>query len=121
MSDDGFPPPPASGTGLGSAVEEAAKLFAAAEEWVRGHAGGVSGLLDHDHLATGSAECQACPLCQAVGALRHVRPETVSHLLEAGSALVAALRSVVAPAGSPPAGAGHVQRIDLDLETEDES
>jgi hypothetical protein len=103
-------------TDHGSAADEAVKLLAAAEEWVRAHAGG---LLDDEHLATGSPECSVCPVCQAVGALRQVRPETVSHLLDAGAALVAALRSVVGPTGGVPAsGAGRspVQRIDLDVE-----
>lgn len=97
---------------VGSAAEEAVKLLAAAEQWARTHAGG---LLDDEHLATGSPECQVCPVCQAVGALRHVRPETVAHLFEAGAALAAALRSAVAPEGEPdPPPGSTVQRINLD-------
>lgn len=97
---------------LGSAAEEAVKLLAAAEQWARSHAGG---LLDTEHLATGSAECLVCPVCQGIGALRHVRPETVAHLFEAGAALAAALRSAVQPTtDDAPAPGNPVQRIDLD-------
>jgi hypothetical protein len=96
---------------LGSAAEEAARLFASLEEWARHKAGG---LVDADHLATGSAACLVCPLCQAVAALRAVRPETVEHLLDAAASFVAALRSTVAPGadgGTPPRPG--VQRIDV--------
>ncbi|MCW2667347.1 MAG: hypothetical protein JWN57_2309 [Frankiales bacterium] len=84
---------------VGSAAEEAARLFAAAEQWARAHAGH---LLDSDHLATGSAACTVCPVCQGVSVLRGVRPEAVEHLLDAAASLVAALKVAVAPApGSP--------------------
>ncbi len=96
--------------GVGSAAEEAAKLLRAAEQWARRRAAA----LDVDHLATGSPECTVCPLCQAVGALRHVRPEAVTHLLDAAASLVAALRAASpAPPPDGPAPAG-VQHIDLD-------
>lgn len=94
----------------GSAAEEAVRLLAAAEHWARTRA---AGLLDDEHLATGSPECTACPLCQAVGALRHVRPEAVGHLLDAAGSLVAALKAAVpTPPPSPPSA--RVQQIDLD-------
>lgn len=93
---------------LGSAAEEAAKLLATlqekAQEWARAR-------FDGEHLATGSVECQVCPLCQAVAALRQVRPETVQHLLDAGAALVAALSSAVPR--SAPAPDSPVQHIDV--------
>jgi hypothetical protein len=101
--------------GLGSAAEEAAKLLAAAEQWVRGHGPHLGGLLDDQHVATGSPECSVCPVCQTIGALRQVRPETVAHLLDAGASLVAALRSVLAPTTAGGASARHVQHIDLDV------
>jgi hypothetical protein len=77
--------------GVGSAAEEASRLFEAVQEWARrGTAGGVS-----EHLATGSAECQLCPLCQLIGALRGTRPEVVEHLVDAAGSLLAALRAAV--------------------------
>ena len=95
--------------GIGSAAEEAGRLLAAAEHWARDRAAA----LDAEHVATGSAECTVCPVCQAVGALRHVRPEAVSHLLDAAASLVAALRAAVPTPAAPVPRAG-VQRIDLD-------
>lgn len=95
---------------VGSAAEEAARLFAAAEDWVRTRAGGHL-----DGLATGSAECTVCPVCQGISALRQVRPETVEHLLDAAASFVAALRTTVSghmppqPGSRPP----DVQHIDV--------
>lgn len=84
---------------VGSAAEEAVRLFAAVEDWARTRG---AGLLDDEHLATGSSECRVCPLCQAIGAARHVRPEAVEHLLDAAASFVAALKATVA---APPADA----------------
>lgn len=95
---------------VGSAAEEAAKLFAAAEAWARAHTGT---LFDREHLATGAPECQVCPLCQAIQAVRNVRPETVEHLLDAAASVVAALRAATPPP-PPPSGRGTpVERIDI--------
>jgi hypothetical protein len=93
---------------VGSAAEEAARLFAAVEDWARSR----GGLLDDQHLATGAPECSTCPVCQGVAALRSVRPETVEHLLDAAASVVAALRTaVVAPGASEPPRSGRVQDI----------
>lgn len=86
----------ASGAGeerLGSAAEEAARLFEAIQDWARSSAGGslAAGL----PIATGAPECQLCPLCQLIGVLRTTRPETFEHLTEASAALLAALRSAI--------------------------
>jgi hypothetical protein len=90
---------------VGSAAEEAAKLLAAAQEWARAR-------FDSQHLATDAVECQVCPVCQGVAALRHLRPETVEHLLDAAASVVAALRSTVA-SGAGPGEGPRVQHIDI--------
>jgi hypothetical protein len=84
-------------TNVGTAAEEAAKLFAAMEDWARQKAGH---LVDEEHVATGSPECQMCPVCQGIGVLRHVRPEAVEHFLDAAASFVAALKTAVT---TPPA------------------
>ena len=94
---------------VGSAAEEAARLFAAAEEWVRTRAGGHL-----DGLATGAPECTVCPVCQGISAVRGVRPETVEHLLDAAASFVAALRTTVAGHPAPePGRRPDVQHIDV--------
>lgn len=97
---------------VGGAAEEAVKLFAAVEDWARKKAGHV---LDDEHVATGSAECQMCPVCQGIGALRHVRPDAVEHLLDAAASFVAALKTTVtAPStGEAARTAPRVQHIDV--------
>lgn len=97
---------------VGSAAEEAVRLFAVVEQWARTRA---AGLVDDEHLATGSTECLVCPLCQAIGAARNVRPETVEHLLDAAASFVAALRASVAqPAGAERERRGPgVEHIDV--------
>jgi hypothetical protein len=77
--------------------------------------------------AARAPECQFCPLCQAMAALREARPEAVEHLVKAGAELLLAARALLegaaAPGGSPgtgrrrpgpgdPAGNG-LQRIDV--------
>jgi hypothetical protein len=111
----GAPPP------VGSAAEEAARLFAAAEQWLRERTAGPVGA-SHASGPGGGAECAVCPLCQGIAAVRSIRPETVEHLLDATASFVAALRSTVA-AGGPEASATarrpDVQRIpvsDSDLQ-----
>ena len=93
---------------VGTAAEEAAKLLAAVQDWARTR-------FDGEHFATGSSECQVCPVCQAVAALRQVRPETVEHLLDAAASFVAALKTTVAPHPAGPSGPGatKVQHIDI--------
>ena len=96
---------------VGSAAEEADKLLGALEDWARTRA---APLLDQEHLATGSPECSVCPVCQTVGALRHVRPEAVEHLLDAAASLVAALRTAAAAPQPPEPGTGpRVEHIDV--------
>ena len=97
-------------TDVGSAAEEAVKLFAAMEDWARRRA---SHVLDEQHIATGSAECQMCPGCQGIGVLRHVRPVAVEPMLDAAASFVAALKTAVATPSSdePSRRAAKVQHI----------
>ena len=74
----------------GSVAEEAARLFEAVQDWVRRTTEDPS-----PRIATGSAECTVCPLCQALALLRSARPETFAHLAEAMTALVAAGRDLL--------------------------
>ncbi len=100
---------------LGSAAEEAGRLFAAVEDWARTRSGGLFGgdMFDGEHLATGAPECSVCPLCKAVHALRQVQPETVEHLLDAAASVLAALRStLLGPPGGEGAGPGATPRVE---------
>lgn len=107
-------------SGLGSAADEAAKLFAAAQDWIRVRTGPVTdgpmwsgSLWDREHLATGAAECTVCPLCQTVATLRQITPETVEHLLDAAASLVAAMRTAVSSPSRPDERHPGVQHIDI--------
>jgi hypothetical protein len=63
----------------------------------------------HDAGAAGQApECQVCPLCAGLAALRQARPEAVEHLVKAGAELLLAARALLdgaaEPAGPPTPG-----------------
>jgi hypothetical protein len=125
--DDQQPPPPAGGhEPVGSVGEEAAKLFGALSDWAReqGHdhnatAGAATSGFAHavrevdQHLATGSAECRWCPVCQVVHAVRQTSPEVRAHLASAASSLVQAAAGLLATHTEPRSRPG-VEKIDLD-------
>jgi hypothetical protein len=92
----------------GPVAEEAARLVEALSEWARGHVGDAAA-----GVGT-SAECRICPVCQGLTLLRHARPETFAHLLEASAAMTAALRSLVENGVGGGSRAGGVERITLD-------
>ncbi|HET7517292.1 MAG TPA: hypothetical protein VFN05_06290 [Actinomycetes bacterium] len=46
-------------------------------------------------------ECQFCPFCQALAALREVRPEAVEHLVKAGAELLLAARALLDGSAEP--------------------
>ena len=99
---------------LGSAAQEAAKLFAAVEDWARSRSAPIDAGRAHEAGST----CGVCPVCSGIALLREVKPETVEHLLDAAASVVAAVRSavVVPPAdGAAPGGGrpGGVQHIDV--------
>jgi hypothetical protein len=94
--------------------EEAARLFATIESFVRDAAGGAFAVADA-HIATGDAECQLCPVCRLLSVLRGARPEVFEHLTDATVSLLAALRAAAdaherAWANRRPSP---VQRIDI--------
>ena len=99
------------GPQVGSAAQEAARLFAAVEDWARtrGQASAA------DHGASGTPTCGVCPVCSGIALLRDVRPETVEHLLDAAASVVAAVRSAVVPPTAPEGGrpSGGVEHIDV--------
>jgi hypothetical protein len=93
-------------TSPGPLAEEAARLVEALADWARGATGELP-------LATGSAECRLCPVCQLLAVMRTARPETFAHLVDAAGSLTAALRTMVDGHTHGDATRG-VQRIDLD-------
>jgi hypothetical protein len=127
---------------LGSAAEEAAKLFGALGDWAKHHSGdvagnlavgltaGLAGLASHaqaaaadlgknldQNLATGAPECTYCPVCRTVHVVRTASPEVKAHLASAASALMQAAAAVLAAAASSgPVSrrAPAVEKIDLD-------
>lgn len=93
---------------VGSAAEEAARLLSAAEQWLRART-----LPPVEGIAAGTPECSVCPICQGISAVRHVRPETVEHLLDATASFVAALRTTVGTM-APPDGSRASRRPDVE-------
>lgn len=132
------------GEALGSAAEEAAKLFGALGDWAKQHSGdvagnlavaltaGLAGLAGHahaaaadlnrgldEHLATGAPECTYCPVCRTVHVIREASPEVRTHLTTAAAALAQAASAVLAAASASGASSRRtpsVEKIDLDPE-----
>jgi hypothetical protein len=76
---------------IGSAAEEAAKLFGVLSGWASDLGHDVE-----DHLATGAAECTYCPICRTVHAFREAGPEIRAHLASASASLLQAAAGVLA-------------------------
>ena len=58
-----------------------------------------------DTGATGPApECQTCPICAGLAALREVRPEALEHLVKAGAELLLAAKALLDGAGEAARG-----------------
>jgi hypothetical protein len=94
--------------------EEAAKFFAAAQDWFHRTLGDPATA----RIATGAPECTWCPLCQLISVLRGDRPEIAEKLAETQAAVAGLLRALADATGgvrpsAQPNGA-RVQRIDLD-------
>lgn len=86
-------PPDPSGEPVGDLGEEAAKLLAVLAGWTRA--------VD-EHVATGAPECQWCPVCRVVHAVRTTRPEVREHLAAAAGSLLQAASGLLASAAEPP-------------------
>jgi hypothetical protein len=69
---------------VGTVGEEAARLFEAVQDWMRGAA------TEQPHPV--AAECRICPVCALLGVLRTARPEVFDHLVDATGSLLAAFR-----------------------------
>jgi hypothetical protein len=60
----------------------------------------------HDDTGTAgqAPECQACPICAGLAALREARPEAVEHLVKAGAELLLAAKALLDGAGEAARG-----------------
>jgi hypothetical protein len=134
---DGQVPPQDPGPGpqepVGSVGEEAAKLLGALSEWARdqgtdyaGSAAGAASTFAHavrdvnEHIATGSADCRYCPVCQAIHVVRSTSPEVREHLSVAASSLMHAAAGLLATRTSGSPSSSQVEKIDLDDDNWDE-
>jgi hypothetical protein len=112
---------PRDGREPGPLGEEAAKLIEAAQDWFHRTLADPSTA----RIATGSAECAWCPVCQLISVLRGERPDLTERLNEVQTAVSGLLRSLAEAAtsstagGSPAAGRSapaeqsRVHKIDL--------
>lgn len=86
-------------------AEEARRLVEALGAWATTRLGAADG-----HIATGDPECQLCPVCQLISALRGDRTEAMARLGDAWTAFLAVLTShkahspVPDPASEPTPG-----------------
>jgi hypothetical protein len=107
---------------VGSAAEEAAKLFGTLSGRAGEHGEGIStivgsmaGSVGHglrEQLGARSAENARSPLFQTMTAIRQTSPEVRAHLAEAASSLMLAAAGMSAP--NVPLREAGVERIDLD-------
>ena len=56
---------------------------------------------NHAAAAGQAAECQVCPVCAGLAALRGARPEAVEHLVKAGAELLLAAKALLDGAAAP--------------------
>ena len=125
------------GQEVGSLGEETAKLLGAFATWARDSGSEVGGGLGaaaaqaaagwtnlEEHIATGAPECQYCPVCRTVHAVRGTSPEVRAHLTSAAMSLLQAAAALLATA-APEEGTGRrgsgVEHIDLGDDDWDET
>jgi hypothetical protein len=65
---------------------------------------------EHQTVAGQAPECQTCPICSAIAALREARPEAVEHLVKAGAELLLAAKALLDVAAEPAARPGSRRR-----------
>lgn len=119
------------GEPVGSVGEEAAKLMGALQDWAREQgqdaarsatgAATAFGQAVHAvdrHVATGSADCRYCPVCQVVHVVRQTSPEVRQNLAIAASSLMNAAAGLLATQARERRADGGVEKIDLDAEDE---
>ena len=112
---------------VGSVGEEAAKLLGALSDWARDqgadYAGTAAGAATsftqtvhevNEHIATGSADCRYCPVCQVIHVVRQTSPEVRAHLSVAASSLMHAAAELLATRTNGETSASPVEKIDLD-------
>jgi hypothetical protein len=58
-------------------------------------------MLEQPTAAGPAPECQVCPICAGLAALRGARPEAVEHLVKAGAELLLAAKALLAGAVEP--------------------
>jgi hypothetical protein len=80
---------------------------------------------DEPAAAPGQApECQICPICAGLAALRSARPEAVEHLVKAGAELLLAGKALLdghaEPAGEPAPRRRRARRADGDAAARDD-
>ena len=56
---------------------------------------------EHAPAAGQAPECQICPICAGLAALRSARPEAVEHLVKAGAELLLAAKALLDGAAEP--------------------
>ncbi len=108
-------------SGPGSLGEEAARLAAAVQDWLRGFPDvrGTAGAAGHQahpdpgHPGETPPECLVCPACQVLRLVRGTRPEVYGHLADAAASLSAALREMTADGAPGAARRDNVEHIDL--------
>ena len=121
------PPGPGEAESVGTVGEEAAKLLGALSEWARdqgtdyaGTAAGAASSFAHavrdvnEHIATESADCRYCPVCQVIHVVRSTSPEVREHLSVAASSLMHAAAGLLATNTAGASSSSPVEKIDLD-------
>jgi hypothetical protein len=114
---------------VGSLGEETAKLLGAFATWARDSGSDLGAGLGaaaaqaaagwhnvDEHIATGAPECEYCPICRTVHAVREASPEVRAHLASAALSLLqaaAALLATAQPDDGSPRRTADVEHIDV--------